>query len=260
MIKFFRHIRKDLMEKNKTGKPALPAGRYLKYAIGEIVLVVIGILIALSINNWNERRKIENQGKEYTGEIYGDLKKEVSNLNGIVSGLQKQYDATENALTIFESRDHMIKDSLEFTNKLWAAEKIFIVQRDQNTFDKLRTSGLSGIIKNDSLINLLDTFYKNFDIRITNFKDYPTQVRMDLRRITFPMGTSNDFKDGLLNGTFTPAYFKEYFDSEESYEILLSIYKTSHYNIGFFSKSLKEANDLLIYLEDTYNEFSPLNQ
>ncbi len=49
MIKFFRKIRYNLMEQNKTGK-------YLKYAIGEIALVVIGILIALSINNWNEDR------------------------------------------------------------------------------------------------------------------------------------------------------------------------------------------------------------
>ena len=49
MIKFFRKIRYDLIENNKTGK-------YLKYAIGEIVLVVIGILIALSINNWNQNR------------------------------------------------------------------------------------------------------------------------------------------------------------------------------------------------------------
>ena len=45
MLKFYRKIRYDLIEKNKTGK-------YLKYAIGEIILVVIGILIALSINNW----------------------------------------------------------------------------------------------------------------------------------------------------------------------------------------------------------------
>ena len=53
MIKLFREIRYDLMNKNKIGK-------YFKYAIGEIVLVVIGILIALSINNWNEIRKYKN--------------------------------------------------------------------------------------------------------------------------------------------------------------------------------------------------------
>jgi len=50
MIKFFRQIRKTLLMENKTSK-------YLKYAIGEIVLVVIGILIALQVNNWNENQK-----------------------------------------------------------------------------------------------------------------------------------------------------------------------------------------------------------
>jgi hypothetical protein len=49
MIKFFRKIRQNLLMENKTGK-------YFKYAIGEIILVVIGILIALSLNNWNEKR------------------------------------------------------------------------------------------------------------------------------------------------------------------------------------------------------------
>ncbi len=58
------------MEKNKTGK-------YLKYAIGEIVLVVIGILIALSINNWNEERKGKQKEmvflKEFQSAINNDL-------------------------------------------------------------------------------------------------------------------------------------------------------------------------------------------
>jgi hypothetical protein len=54
MINFFRKIRHKLMVKNKTAT-------YFKYAIGEIVLVVIGILIALSINNWNESKKINSE-------------------------------------------------------------------------------------------------------------------------------------------------------------------------------------------------------
>ncbi|WP_273567484.1 DUF6090 family protein [Maribacter halichondriae] len=49
MIKFFRKIRQNLLSEGKTGK-------YLKYAIGEILLVIIGILIALQINNWNDIR------------------------------------------------------------------------------------------------------------------------------------------------------------------------------------------------------------
>ena len=49
MIKFFRKIRKNLLNEGK-------ATKYFKYAIGEIILVVIGILIALRINNWNETK------------------------------------------------------------------------------------------------------------------------------------------------------------------------------------------------------------
>jgi hypothetical protein len=67
MIKFFRKRRYDLMAKNKIGK-------YLKYAIGEIVLVVIGILIALSINTWNESRKIKEQEKELLTTILENIK------------------------------------------------------------------------------------------------------------------------------------------------------------------------------------------
>jgi len=66
MIKFFRHIRQNLLNEGKTTK-------YLKYAIGEIVLVVIGILIALSINNWNESKKLKVQEAEALKEIVSDL-------------------------------------------------------------------------------------------------------------------------------------------------------------------------------------------
>ena len=70
MIKFFRHIRQNLIMENKTRK-------YLKYAVGEIVLVVIGILIALQVNNWNEKRKENAEFKVTLEQIYNSLKFDV---------------------------------------------------------------------------------------------------------------------------------------------------------------------------------------
>jgi hypothetical protein len=71
MIKLFRSIRQKHIMKNQTGK-------YLKYAIGEIILVVIGILLALQINNWNEQRKLANEEQK----LLNALEKEVtSNIN-----------------------------------------------------------------------------------------------------------------------------------------------------------------------------------
>ncbi|MFC4720964.1 DUF6090 family protein [Geojedonia litorea] len=74
MIKFFRQIRRDLMEKNNTGK-------YLKYAIGEIVLVMIGILLALQVNNWNEMNKKKRLKNEYQTSLTNDYTKDTLQLN-----------------------------------------------------------------------------------------------------------------------------------------------------------------------------------
>src|SRR5210317_788759 len=74
MIKFFRHIRQSLIMKNQTGK-------YLKYAVGEIVLVVIGILIALQLNNWNELRKERTVELSILNELLSDLHSDLKSLN-----------------------------------------------------------------------------------------------------------------------------------------------------------------------------------
>ncbi len=58
MIKFFRRIRMQLLSEGPPASRAGKTGKYLKYAIGEIVLVMVGILLALQVNNWNEKRKI----------------------------------------------------------------------------------------------------------------------------------------------------------------------------------------------------------
>ena len=83
MIKFFRRLRFDLMEKNNTGK-------YIKYALGEIVLVVIGILIALQINNWNEGRKEFKKSKSLLQEFKKDLVLDTVESDYVTAKLEEQ--------------------------------------------------------------------------------------------------------------------------------------------------------------------------
>ena len=247
MIKFFRHIRKRLLSENRFNK-------YLLYAIGEIVLVVIGILIALQINNWNESRKLAQSGKEFIKEIYKELNTEIVNIDEILKSLGEQYDGTEYVLAVMESKDQVIEDSLKFTKNHWIPTRLFIIERDLNTFDKLKSSGQSGLLKNDSLSNYLDKFYQNFDTRIANFKEFPLQIRMDLRRATFPIGTMKDFRYEVENSKISASFTEEYLNNELIYKHLLSILKTCRYNTGFFTELKKEAVQLIDYMEDKYPE------
>ena len=87
MIKFFRNIRQQLLTENKIG-------RYLKYAIGEVALVVIGILIALTVNNNNEQRKTEEKITSIFEEIFNEISFDISKINGATAFYQKQDSLT----------------------------------------------------------------------------------------------------------------------------------------------------------------------
>ncbi|MBT8180514.1 MAG: hypothetical protein KJO53_02885, partial [Eudoraea sp.] len=73
------------MEKNKTVKPAWPVGRYLKYAIGEILLVVIGILIALQVNTWNQDRIYNKERTYLISELLSEFEDNLNQINWVVS-------------------------------------------------------------------------------------------------------------------------------------------------------------------------------
>ena len=77
MIKIFRKIRQNLLIENKTSK-------YFKYAIGEIVLVVIGILIALQINTWNEQQKNIKKRIDYQRSLMNDINKDIASIDNLL--------------------------------------------------------------------------------------------------------------------------------------------------------------------------------
>ena len=83
MLRFFRQIRQRLLTDNKFSK-------YLLYALGEIMLVVIGILIALQINNWNEERKQNHLEIVYLNRLHNELKKDITTFSNEIQRLEKK--------------------------------------------------------------------------------------------------------------------------------------------------------------------------
>jgi hypothetical protein len=167
MIKFFRLIRFDLLEKNKTGKPAFAAGRYFKYAIGEIALVVIGILIALSINNQNESRKNKNLVSIYKSELVNDLLLDVSHFKNHLSLAKEENKRIDSIRGILQkpscnmdTLNNFIKNGLNFIRKepyIMVASTEFPIISD-NTFLSLQNSGQITLLEN-KLQEELVSFY-----------------------------------------------------------------------------------------------------
>ena len=102
MIKFFRRIRYDLMEKNRTGK-------YLKYAIGEIVLVVIGILIALQINNWNNNVANKKIEKNIIENLNVEFKQNKSSLQESINFHKTILKSTKDMMELIGETEEMLK-------------------------------------------------------------------------------------------------------------------------------------------------------
>lgn len=150
MIKFFRKTRQRLLTENKFSN-------YLIYALGEIILVVLGILIALQINNWNENRKIKNKEIETLKEIRSDLIQNIDDIDVNIKSLIVSKEANEIII------DH-IENSLPYNDSLryyFANLYPYIVfTMNQTTYDNLKQIGLN-LISNDSLKNNISDLYAN---------------------------------------------------------------------------------------------------
>lgn len=98
MIRFFRTLRQRLLTENKFSK-------YLLYAIGEILLVVIGILLALQIDNWNESEKQRNASKEFITRLQKEVRRNISYVEAEIATEEAQTNATKRMLRMFNEPD-----------------------------------------------------------------------------------------------------------------------------------------------------------
>ncbi len=217
MIKFFRKIRYKLLSRTRIRK-------YLVYAVGEIVLVVIGILIALQINNWNEQRKSQILSHEMVLELKSGIKSDLKELNRLLDS-QKGILKSQVIISNWLKSDTSFDDSLSFHFlKTYMTSDYTVNYADYETLKKF---GLRRI-PNDSLRISIANLYE---------VKYPTFIKYT--------EIYQNFLDKLLGST--PEHFNE-----------LNYTKTTMRPLDIFSlkedgvytynlNSLKNFNQLLIF-------------
>jgi len=240
MIKFFRKIRYQLLGEGNTGK-------YLKYAIGEILLVVIGILIALSINTWNEERKDNNEGFFIQEELFKEFTQNRTVLKERITTLENSNHFIRVVLS-FMGKDTALINSINMDSIISNTMNYGNYNPSNSTILELIQSGKLNLINNDSLkkniyrwLQLLedtDEDFKNQDLGANNFMAPYLRERVSFKNL-------NNFNSYLNVKKKSNLSFDPYYDVFQDIE-----FENLYYNRLFWNTVIlnhfKELDSLAI--------------
>ncbi len=246
MIKFFGKIRILLLSENRFGK-------YIFYAVGEVVLVVIGILIALQINNWNEiqkQRKVEIEIlKEIRANLISDLKDHDDNMYFIEKRIR-----TSNKLIQNLKLDIYFNDSL-LNDLWWISMSAPHMSPIVTGYNRMLSIG-QDIIENDSIRSEISLIYENHYkwLKITFDEFYKNQTAWLNRDFTnnfimpdddsaFMIFEPKDFQNLKKNKSFITAltYHTKHWESVlERYEYYMEEFNKTIASIGVEIKRLEK--------------------
>ena len=177
MLRFFRQLRKDQLMSEKTRK-------YLLYALGEIALVMVGILLALQVNNWNQERMEENQQAETISRLYAEFQSNYDELIFDLTRLQDVIDALESIISMIDSSELENYSENEIVAVLAASGTDPTWNPSSFVLEDLKSNGQISSLRNDKLVDLIfswERFYENvieFQINFVEINnDYIEHVR-----------------------------------------------------------------------------------
>ena len=155
MLRLFRRIRKRLLDDGHLA-------RYAAYAIGEVLLVVVGILIALQINNLNEERKEAALAATYIENLRQDMISDLETLGSVLDALGFYEDEGFYSLNVIEGKIVEI-DKVKFLKSLIWNNHYQVFRPSRSTFDDLISSGNIRLIHDNELKVALSRFYLQDD-------------------------------------------------------------------------------------------------
>jgi hypothetical protein len=253
MIKFFRNIRENLLTKGKTTKPALPAGRYFKYAIGEIIPVVLGILIALQINNWNENRKSEKNRQLLITSLIEDFEYNMKELtNNKIKSIDTQLETMNLFFNSKKNTSNISVDSLKNLARDFMTYDIF--KPNLTAFNEAESSGSLSQLKNKKLLEEFTKFIQEYEglVKIEEQNTY-----------TFFNGSTWEFRKTVEPGTIYNSIYAGSTAKELSHAAYLKLLNTPLAQNAFQNSYILAGNVKIYYtrlLDHSENILEQLNQ
>ena len=133
-------------------------GKYFKYAIGEILLVVIGILIALQINNWNELRKEKKLEQDYYCKLLEDVQQDFVQVKNQINNTNKRLDASNTIIQMLQSENPRLDSLMDETiNSLSLIT--YTIRPNNAAFEDLKSSGNLNILKDNNVKTKVIDYY-----------------------------------------------------------------------------------------------------
>ena len=244
MIKFFRKIRQNLLAEGKTGK-------YLKYAIGEIVLVVVGILIALSINNWNENRKEANFEIQILKSFKESLETDLSDIDANIHLHKRGLHAADSILGLLKSSASIQEDSLAMLFARVMLPTRFV--HSTSAFESLKGKGVN-IISNDNLQKkIVDVYDSQYSFFLLSEQDFVDQIMIGWRTIfptRFVEAINYDLSSSNLEGSLMPLDFDAL---KEDQEFLYYIKTIRNWTVIFIEFHYNQLRTNIVDLQNLVN-------
>ncbi|NND93670.1 MAG: hypothetical protein HKN45_02330 [Flavobacteriales bacterium] len=215
MLKFFRTIRKNLLASSKTGK-------YFQYAIGEIILVVIGILLALQINNWNNERVERATMRNYYERMYTEVEEEIKVIERFIGHEERLIAMNTRSMKIIDSQNRdsipALRETLGALATAWAVEVQFPVVEefiDQGYISKIESDSLKWALKQYSYsMNMMEVM----DKYIT--KQYEDRIEPYINEnINYSEVALKRYRDRFIEGG-PPTEFEYLFNDLEFWNLL----------------------------------------
>ena len=221
-------IKKELNKEDSTSrKPASPAGRYLLYAIGEIALVVIGILIALQINNWNEQNKNRKEVRDLILALKDDLIQDTSLILEGLPFVLEQQELNESLRARVAAPSATLDTLIQIMRYEFNPNWIVQITYNTNAYNNLKDTRLIQYLPESLKAEITNFYNRKFTFQnriVQTTDDYRGKITSYVDRYTFGSTSIHDqgpLIDGLVWKNVDPAHLAATFQGLSNFKRIL---------------------------------------